>query len=118
MVTVPTFTDLAPVAPVSPQVTPQQGVDRVQRADLEKPGEAMQGLGSAVEGAGKEASVIAAGIAQQQNEDAVKKAETQHQGYVNDLLYKSWDGQGGPGLFALKGDDFAKAAPQVQAAIQ
>lgn len=117
MVTVPTFENLPQVAPVAPEVRPQQQLDRFQRQQMGAPGEALEGMGKAVEGAGMDATRISDATAQQQNEDTAKAAATQHQQYVNNLLFTSADGQGGPGLFALKGQAAVDAAPSVLAAI-
>lgn len=117
MVTVPTFENLPQVAPVAPEVRPQQQLDRFQRQQMGAPGEALEGMGKAVEGAGMDATRISDAMAQQQNEDIAKAAATQHQQYVNNLLFTSADGQGGPGLFALKGQAAVDAAPSVLAAI-
>ena len=109
---IPTFSNLPDVAPVRPEVTPQQGVDRFQRADLEAPGEGMQALGRGIDTTADDAAKIANNMAVQQNEVAAKNAATQHQGYVNNLAFSSLDGQGGPAFYAMKGQDAVNALPQ------
>lgn len=121
MVTVPTAQDLPSVAPTAPQISPQQGIDRVQRSDLEAPGEGEHAVG---EGLIKDAAVaagVAAAMDKQANDNASKAAATQHQGYTNNLLYQdTGSNPNGPdgGLYSLKGQAFVDAAPKVTAAIQ
>src|SRR5258708_134188 len=115
---VPTFTDLPNVQGQRPEVVPQSGIDRFQRAELEKPGEGLQAVGQAVQGARPDASNTALHQAAPQNVQTAKTQALQHQQYVNNLGYVSADGQGGPAFYALKGQAAVDARPAFLAAIQ
>ena len=119
---VPTFESLPAVASARPEVTPQKAIDRFQRQQLSEPGLALEGVGKAVEGDAMDATRIADGMAQQQNEVAQKTAATTHQQNVNNLGYVSMgtgpDGKPLPAFYSLKGQDAVNALPQYTAAIQ
>ena len=119
---VPNFESLPAVASARPEVTPQKGVDRFERQQLGEPGLALEGTGKAVEGDAMDATRIADGMAQQQNEVAQKTAATTHQQNVNNLGYVSMgtgpDGKPLPAFYSLKGQDAVNALPQYTAAIQ
>lgn len=118
MVQIPTFTDLPSVAPARPEVTPQQGIDRFQRANLEEAGEGMSALGRGVDVAAQDTARIANEMAIQQGEVAQKTAATGHQQNVNNLGYVSSDGitQDG-GFYSKHGQDAINALPGYLAAV-
>lgn len=102
MVTVPTFDTLPSVAPARPDLTPRQGAASAAPFG-EAIGEGEQSLGLAAAGLGQAGNKIATDFAVQNALRASKQADADSIGYANNLGYKSLDGQGGPGFYAMKG---------------
>lgn len=102
MVQIPTFDTLPSVAPARPDLTPRQGA-----ASAAPFGEAIgvgeQSLGLAAAGLGQAGNKIATDFAVQNALRASKQADADSIGYANNLGYKSLDGQGGPGFYAMRG---------------
>lgn len=96
-----------------------QGIDRLQEAILQRPGEAMEQVGGAIDSDAAAAGKIADAMANEQNTQAVKNATTQSMGYASNLGYKSSDGvtQDG-GFYALKGAAAVAAQPGYAAALK